>query len=104
MENRLFALRLSALRQQKGVSAREMSLALGQNTNYINRIENGRNYPSMQSFFYICEYLGVTPQEFFEEKNAAPTRLNDLIVKLKRLTPSQLATVNAVVDELVPKR
>ena len=58
----------------------------------------------MQSFFYICEYLGVTPQEFFEEKNAAPTRLNDLIVKLKRLTPSQLATVNAVVDELVQKR
>lgn len=104
MENRLFALRLSALRQQKGVSAREMSLALRQNTNYINRIENGKNYPSMQSFFYICEYLGVTPQEFFEEKNAAPTRLNDLIVKLKRLTPSQLATVNAVVDELVPKR
>ncbi|MDY4880683.1 MAG: helix-turn-helix transcriptional regulator, partial [Gemmiger sp.] len=50
MENRLFALRLSALRQQKGVSAREMSLALGQNTNYINRIENGKNYPSMQSF------------------------------------------------------
>ena len=42
MENRLFALRLSALRQQKGVSAREMSLALGQNTNYINRIENGK--------------------------------------------------------------
>ncbi|MCI7193727.1 helix-turn-helix domain-containing protein [bacterium] len=104
MENRLFALRLSALRQQKGVSAREMSLALGQNTNYINRIENGKNYPSMQSFFYICEYLGVTPQEFFEEKNAAPARLNDLIVKLKRLTPSQLATVNAVVDELVQKR
>ena len=104
MENRLFALRLSALRQQKGVSAREMSLALGQNTNYINRIENGKNYPSMQSFFYICEYLGVTSQEFFEEKNAAPTRLNDLIVKLKRLTPSQLATVNAVVDELAPKR
>ena len=104
MENRLFALRLSALRQQKGVSAREMSLALGQNTNYINRIEHGRNYPSMQSFFYICEYLGVTPQEFFEEKNVAPTRLNDLIVKLKRLTPSQLATVNAVVDELVQKR
>ena len=103
MEIRL-ALRLSALRQQKGVSAREMSLALGQNTNYINRIENGKNYPSMQSFFYICEYLGVTPQEFFEEKNAAPTRLNDLIVKLKRLTPSQLATVNAVVDELVQKR
>lgn len=26
----------------------------------------------MPSFFYICEYLGVTPQEFFDEGNANP--------------------------------
>ena len=38
-----FALRLSYLRTQKKVSAREMSLSLGQNSSYINRIENLRN-------------------------------------------------------------
>ena len=43
-----------------------MSLALGQNASYINRIENRKAFPSMQVFFYMCEYLGVTPQEFFE--------------------------------------
>ena len=35
-----FAERLISLRNQKNVSAREMSLALGQNGSYINRIEN----------------------------------------------------------------
>ena len=32
-------------------SAREMSLALGQNPSYINRIENGKALPSMQGLF-----------------------------------------------------
>ena len=50
---------MSQLRQAKGVSARDMSLSLGQSAGYINNIENGVNLPSMSTFFYICEYLGV---------------------------------------------
>ena len=60
-----FAGRLSALRMAKNVSAREMSLSLGQGAGYVNNIENGGNLPSMGMFFEICEYLGVTPDEFF---------------------------------------
>ena len=36
----LFAKRLAQLRNQKGVSARDMSLSLGQGAGYINNIEN----------------------------------------------------------------
>ena len=46
--------RLAKLRTQKGVSARDMSLSLGQANNYINNIENKKSLPAMQSFFYIC--------------------------------------------------
>ena len=49
-----FAERLSQLREAKQVSAREMSLSIGQNCSYINRIENKKAFPSMQCFFYIC--------------------------------------------------
>ena len=56
--------RIAQLRTKKGVSARDMSLSLGQANNYINNIENKKSLPAMQSFFYICEYLGVTPKEF----------------------------------------
>ena len=52
--------RLAQLRVQKGVSAREMSLALGQNTGYISNIESGKTLPSMTGFFYICEYLDIS--------------------------------------------
>ena len=58
--------RIAQLRTQKGVSARDMSLSLGQNGSYINQIENKKALPSLQGLFYICEYLHMTPQEFFD--------------------------------------
>ena len=57
-----FYQRISELRIQKGVSARDMNLSLGQNGSYINKIENKRTLPSMTGFFYICDYLNITPQ------------------------------------------
>ncbi len=92
--------RLTQLRMQKNVSARDMSLSLGQANNYINSIENRKALPSMQSFFYICEYLGVTPQEFFDEGNACPARLRELMDEAKRLDDNALGHLLALMREL----
>lgn len=98
-----FVDRLTSLRNQKNVSAREMSLALGQNESYINRIENRLTFPSMQVFFYICEYFQITPQEFFDEKNPAPGKINQISKEIKNLDDFQLDTVMAVVKGLQHK-
>ena len=67
-----FCNKVRFLRNQRGISAREMSLSLGQNVNYINLIENGKRLPSMEGFFLICEFFGLMPGDFFAaEKNAA---------------------------------
>ena len=98
-----FAERLTQLREDKQVSAREMSLALGQNCRYINRIENKKAFPSMQCFFYICEYLQITPQEFFDDKSQSPHTLNELMDSLKSLSPKQLDLINNIVNEFQKK-
>ena len=92
--------RRTQLRMQKNVSARDMSLSLGQANNSIHSIENRKALPSMQSFFYICEYLGVTPQEFFDEGNACPARLRELMDEAKRLDESALVHLLALMREL----
>ena len=46
--------RLAKLRTQKGVSARDMSLSLGQANNYINNIENKKSLPAIE-FFHNTE-------------------------------------------------
>ena len=98
-----FSRRLSALREAKNVSAREMSLSIGQNESYINRIENGKAFPSMQGFFYICEYLGVTPEDFFREQSANPFRQRQLCAQLERLSPAQFGLVEELVRQLLQK-
>ncbi|WP_419492973.1 helix-turn-helix domain-containing protein, partial [Butyricicoccus sp.] len=85
-----FSKRLIQLRMQKGVSAREMSLSIGQNASYINNIETGKALPSMNGFFYICEYLNISPQEFFNETAEAPQKVRELAEKASALPQQQI--------------
>jgi transcriptional regulator with XRE-family HTH domain len=78
-----FPQRLAMLRTKKGVSARDMSLSIGQGPGYINNIENGHNLPSMSAFFYICEYLGITPSEFFDTEMKDPGKIDLLYMNVK---------------------
>ena len=96
-----FAMRLSRLRMQKGVSARDMSLSIGQNAGYINNIETGKALPSMHGFFYICEYLDISPKEFFDIDSAQPEKMRELGEKLKKLTPQQLDSVDTLVSAII---
>ena len=96
-----FHKRLAELRLRADVSARDMSLSIGQSESYISNIENGHNLPSMAAFFYICEYLKVTPQEFFDLDAQDPHRLTEIIGKLKRLNPQQLALVSGLIDQML---
>ena len=43
------------LRDERNISARELSLRLGQSVGYINHIEIGTSNPSIEMLFYICD-------------------------------------------------
>lgn len=91
--------RLTQLRLQKGVSARDMSLSLGQSESYINKIENKRTLPSLTGFFYICEYLNITPEEFFGS-DLSPMKTNELLEEIKKLRPEQAEHILRVVKDI----
>lgn len=93
--------RLSKLRIKSGVSARDMSLSLGQSPNYINKIEGQKNLPSMASFFYICDYLGVSPKEFFDVDVSDPGRNRKIVEKAQHLNDKQLCAVENMIDVLL---
>ncbi|MCD8383334.1 MAG: helix-turn-helix domain-containing protein [Clostridiales bacterium] len=103
MEKSDFGKRLSELRGNKGVSARDMSLTLGQSPGYINNVENGINYPSMTLFFYICEYLGVSPKDFFDIGNTHPDKINELLDAVKDLDADNLSHLIALAKALKQK-
>lgn len=74
--------RISLLRTKKNVSEYKMSMDLGHSKSYMQSISSGRAAPSLSEFLYICEYLGVTPKEFFDDAMNEP----QLVQKLYNLT------------------
>ena len=103
MDEKFVGERIAQLRTAKGPSARDMSLSLGQNESYINQIENGKALPSLQGLFYICEYFSITPQQFFDEGDAFPAQLMDLVDDLKQLDATELSHVSAIVKDILNK-
>jgi len=98
-----FPNRLAELRNEKGVSARDMSLSLGQSESYINKIENKRTLPSMTGFFYICEYFGLSPQEFFGTESVSPYIVRDLLEELGKLSPNHAEHILQLMRDLNQK-
>ena len=99
-----FSKRLITLRLKKGVSARDMSLSIGQNAGYINNIETGKALPSMSSFFYICDFLEISPKEFFDLDSPHPEKLRALVEHLKQLDIEYLDSISVIVDGLAEKK
>ena len=96
--------RIAKLRTEKNISARDMSLCLGQSQSYINNIENKKALPSMQMFLYICEYLGVTPREFFDEEMPAPQLVQDLYRLTRNMPEEDLKVLISTAERLNIKR
>ena len=97
---KLIGERVSQLRMAKGSSARDMSLSIGQGAAYIHNIENRKTMPSMRGFFYICDYLNISPKDFFDTDSADPEKLNEIITDMKALTPEQLSNISNIIKDL----
>lgn len=95
-----FSQRLAQLRIEKGVSSRDMSLSLGQSESYINKIENRRTLPSMNGFFSICDYFGITPQEFFNTELSSPSKAAELTLAIGKLSPHKAEHILQVIKDL----
>ena len=85
--------KIALLRIKKGVSARNMSLSIGQNETYINSIEQGKTFPSIQGLIYICEYFGINLKDFFDVENNDPAIIVNIVKELKKLKNNQLVSV-----------
>lgn len=98
-----FPLRLAQLRNEKNISARDMSLSIGQNPGYINTIENGKAFPTMSNFFYICDFLEVTPKEFFDFEVEYPYKIRHLIQLLNSFDDNTLDALITIAEKIKNK-
>lgn len=85
--------RISILRIRKVIFEYQISLDLGHSKSYIQSISSGEALPSMSEFLYICEYLGVTPKEFFDDTIAESSLVNELYSLTKEMSKEDISVL-----------
>lgn len=90
--------RITELRLQKNVSEYQMSLDLGHSKSYIQGISSGKALPSMSEFITICEYLGITPRDFFDDGTSNPMLMQKLLDKSKSLRDSDIELLLNIIE------
>lgn len=100
MDEQFIRDRITHLRMQKNVSEYKMSLDLGHSKSYIQSIAPGRALPSMSEFLYICDYLDVSPKDFFDPELKDPVLLEQAVSSMKELSNPDLRLLISIIDRL----
>lgn len=95
--------RITELRLKKGISEYKMSTDMGHSKSYIQSITSGRALPSLSEFLYMCDYLGVTPKDFFDEDMKEPILVKQLYNLACNLSDKDLMLLINIADRLNEK-
>lgn len=96
--------RITQLRLRKGVSEYRMSYDLGHSRGYVHNISSGKALPPMKEFFAICDYFGLTPQQFFDEGTQNPELIQKAIAGMKQLDETDLLILLGLINRLLEKK
>ena len=85
---RVFVQNLRFLRSEKGLSQMKLSEMVDITPNYLNAIENGKNFPSPEVIQRMIDVLEILPYQLFLEYPGAPNvkKQNDKKMILQELT------------------
>ena len=86
---KLFIENLRFWRKKRGISQLKLSEMVNISPNYLNAVENGKNFPSPEIIQHISDILELMPYQLFlehpVEEAAAGMVISDLIVIKQRL-------------------
>lgn len=95
--------RITQLRLKKGISEYQMSYDLGHSRGYVYNISSGKALPPLKEFFAICDYFGLTPQQFFDESTSHPELIQKAISGMKELNEDDMLMLLGLISRLRKK-
>lgn len=93
--------RITQLRIKKGVSEYQMSYDLGHSRGYVYNISSGKALPPLKEFFAICDYFGITPQQFFDDSTQNPELIQKAVEGMKQLSESDVLLLLNLINRML---
>jgi len=101
MDEKFIRDRITQLRLHKGVSEYQMSYDLGRSRGYVYNISSGKALPPMREFLAICDYFGISPQQFFDENTQNPELVQKAISGIRQLNDDDLLMLLGIINRLL---
>lgn len=88
---RLIGEKLRAVRQERGMSLRDLAHKAQVSASMLSQIETGKVFPSVRSLYTIADALGVSVDYFFPEQNDGRAPVNSAgVTSQQALTASEM--------------
>ena len=97
----IFIDNLKFFRKQKKLTQMELTLAIDKGYNYINGVEQGKLFPSVEVIEKLAEVLEISPAALFDENSIAKNiiKLNIVLNRNFSLKAIKLSVLKTVLDE-----
>ena len=82
-------LRIKELRELKGYSINKLANMAGVSQSYLRDIELGNKNPTISFLSLLCEQLGISVKDFFNDFGETSFRDEPLIQKIYQMSPEQ---------------
>jgi len=96
--------RIEDLCSDRNVAMHKMSIDMGHARTYVHKITTGHSMPSVSELLYICQYLKITPEEFFRvDTEPVPIAKQEVIEDILSLPVDDVLTLKPIIERLKKK-
>ncbi len=81
--------RITFLREQKGITVNKLANLAGISQGFLRDIELGNKRPTVETLSYICDALGISLKDFFDDDLFKHLLDDELLLEIYKLTPEQ---------------
>ena len=85
--------KIAFFRTEKKYTVNRLATLAGISQSYLRDVELGKKNPTVEVLSYICDALGISLRDFFDDQISDNFAENPLIAKIYELTPEQRATL-----------
>lgn len=94
------AQRLTFFREQKGITVNKLANMAGISQSFLRELELGNKKPTVEILRVLCDTLGITLKDFFDDGTPSALMDDELLQQLYRLSPSQRQTLTSFLKSL----
>lgn len=94
------AKRITFFRERKGITVNKLANQAGISQSFLRELELGNKKPTVETLRVLCDTLGISLKDFFDDGTPSALMDNELLQQLYRLSPDQRQTLAAFLQTL----